>query len=432
MDFNRFILDLLGNYFDFFTLELFTSTFFKPTHPRQKTTYRYLFLAINLVLSLIPQVPYFNALYYSFCFLYMLLISSFRFKKALVFFVKYQIVLNVLQFASGLFGALVNFDMYGAEYIGSDDVFYDYQWITAIIFAYVLLNLYINTKNLRSLRIKTIYPRVYSLLSTALILILLLFNNMLARYDALTNLLPWIYLSAVGIIVLSLNSYRNIIEILEEQTKQKLLVEKYEMELSYFNDVQNSLDTLSRLRHDFKNHLIVLDSYAEQNKITELRDYISKVSSFLNTSKLISTENDLVSSILNTKNAACEKKGISFSANCNFAHIHISDFAIITILGNILDNAITAASKTEHGEVAFSLNELNGYLEISCQNNHDGNIKEKNGEFTSTKADTGGLHGLGISNVRDCVESLRGTTDISYDDRTFSVTILLPNHVSHR
>lgn len=424
------LIDLLTNFFDFFILELFTATFFKHSHICQRTHYHYLFLCINALISCASYIPHISIVFLALSFSYVLLISSFSIKDSVIFFLKYQLIDNVIYFSTGLLCALINHSMYGTEQ-DLEKIFFDYQTLTTTIFTYILLNLYINTKRLRALHIKTIYPVTYSILSTALIFLMLFFNNLFAKYEEVVTILPWIYMSVAGIIVLSLNSYRNIIEILEEQTKQKLMVEKYEMELSYFNDVQTSLDTLSRLRHDFKNHLIVLDSYAAQDRVGELRDYISKVSSFLNASKLISTENELVSSILNTKNAACEKKGISFSANCNFSHIHISDFAIITILGNILDNAISAASKTEHGEIAISFTELGGYLEISCQNNHDGNIKEKNGEFSSTKPDTGGLHGLGISNVRDCVESLRGTTEISYDKDTFSVTILLPNHASH-
>ncbi len=213
---------------------------------------------------------------------------------------------------------------------------------------------------------------------------------------------------------------------------QKLLVEKYEMELSYFGDIQHSLEHLSRIRHDFKNHLIALDGYAAQNRIAELRSYIARVNTELVHTKLFSTPSDLISSILNTKNAVCQKQGVTFLANCDFQKIYLSDFEVITILGNILDNAITAAGKTAEGRVELSLLQVDGYLEIFCKNNYIGIIKEKDGTFASTKEDTDALHGLGIKNVRSCVESLEGTIKITYDATEFSVEILVPNHSARR
>lgn len=429
MYFQGFLLDLLANYFDFFTMELFTLIFFRYTHPHQKTYYRSLFLIINFIISTIPKVPHIMLVFAILSFLYFYLISTFRLKESFFFWIKYQIIINLLQFLSALFCAFVNFDMYGR----SNDLslpFFDYQGLTGIILAYILLNLYINTRRLHALHIKTIYPATFSVLSTGIVFLMLFFNNLLSAYTELTNILPWLYVSVIGILVLSLNSYRKIIEILDAQMTQKLLVEKYEMELSYFDDIQNSLESLSRIRHDFKNHLIVLDSYAEQNRTEELRSYISRVNTELVNTKLISTPSALISSILNTKNAVCQKQNVTFLTDCDFQKIYLSDFAVITILGNILDNAITAAAQTGCGRVALSLLQADDYLEISCKNNHNGNIKEKNGTFTSTKEDTGALHGLGIGNVRNCVDTLHGTMKIEYDATNFSVNILVPNHLT--
>lgn len=426
MYFQNFLLDLLSNFFDFYTMELFTLTFFHYTHVHQKTYYRYLFLGINLIISAIPHIPYIWPISITLSFIYFFLVSSFRFKDSILFCIKYELITNILYFITGLLCALANFNAYG---IGQDldNIFFDYQTLIGIILTYILLNLYVNTRRLHSLHIKTVYSMTFSLLSVGIVFLMLFFNNMLSKYDELTNLLPWLYVAIVSILVLSLNSYRKIIETLEEQMKQRILVEKYEMELSYFTNIQDSLDTLSRIRHDFKNHLIVLDSYASQNRISDLRNYINQVHSKLTDTKIISTPNDLISSILNTKNAACQTRGITFLTDCNFEHIYISDFAIITILGNILDNAITATSQIPNGKVELTLFQIDNYLEISCRNNHNGNIIEKNGFFSSTKEDNYNLHGLGISNVRDCVNNLHGTTEISYDATNFTVDILIPN-----
>ena len=64
----------------------------------------------------------------------------------------------------------------------------------------------------------------------------------------------------------------------------------------------------------------------------------------------------------------------------------------------------------------------------SAYPNKDEKIKEKNGEFVTTKKDKNLLHGIGIKNVRKVVSDLNGQIDISYTDDTFHVGILLPNY----
>lgn len=429
MYFQNFLLDLSTNYFDFFTMELFVFTFFHYIHPFQKTYYRYLFLIINLIISAIPNIPYLTFIHILLCFLYLCLVSSFHLKESFFFCIKYQIIITLLEFLSNFICIIINIDLYDTNKTHNNLIF-NYQVLISTMLTYILLNLYINTKRLHALHIKTIYPATFSILSTAIIFLMLFFNNLLSKYDELENLLLWIYISVIGILVLSLSSYCKIIEVLKEQMTQKLLVEKYEMEISYLGNIQESLESLSHIRHDFKNHLIVLDSYAAQNRISELRNYISRVNTELVNTRLISTPNDLISSILNTKNTVCQKQHITFLTNCDFQKIYLSDFEIITILGNIIDNAITAASKTKNGRVELSLLQVDDYLEISCKNNYNGIINEKNGIFTSTKEDTGAMHGLGIKNVRQCVDTLCGTINIQYNTMNFSVDILIPNRSS--
>lgn len=423
----NFILDLLANILDFFTMEIFTLTFFRYTHPAQKTWLRYLALGVNLIIAAIPVFPYAIPCYMVFCFFYFFFISSFRFRQSFIFWIKYEIIILLIQLFSSLICAFTNLKMYEENFVLSSS-FFDYQSLTGVILTYIFINLYIHTKRLKTLQIKTIYPVIFSFLSIGIVFLMLFFNNILSVYQELTTVLPWIYVSVSGILILGLSAYRRITEILEEQLTQKLMIDKYETELAYFGDVQHATELLSRLRHDFKNHLLVLDSYAAQGRTQALREYITSLAAKLETSRLISTPDNLISAILNAKNAACHKLHIKFVTNCIFSERYFSDFAAIVILGNIIDNAITAAAQTGNGKIELSLLQIDHFFHILCQNNHNGIIREKNGIFLSTKEDTGTPHGLGIGNVQNCVASLNGSIKIDYTDTTFTVEILLPNH----
>ena len=60
---------------------------------------------------------------------------------------------------------------------------------------------------------------------------------------------------------------------------------------------------------------------------------------------------------------------------------------MITILGNLLDNAITAASKCENGNLFLSISQLDSYLQIQINNTHIEDIQESDGIFQTTKKD---------------------------------------------
>lgn len=145
---------------------------------------------------------------------------------------------------------------------------------------------------------------------------------------------------------------------MDEQIQQKVLIEKYSMQLLYTKDIDESLKALSKLRHDFKNHLLIIDGYARKNEFDKQREYINKLNNEIGATKIYDTQSTLVSSILNTKNAVCEKQGVILSVNDQFHTINIDDFNLITILGNILDNAITAAGKTGKGMIDLSIIQL--------------------------------------------------------------------------
>lgn len=145
--------------------------------------------------------------------------------------------------------------------------------------------------------------------------------------------------------------------------------------------------------------------------------------------QIIQTSHDLTSAILNAKAILCRQKNISFHHKCCFGTICISDFHLITILGNLLDNAITAAGKLDNGFISFSMEQTGTYLNITCRNNHKERIIEKNGSFQSTKENPGIFHGLGIKNIQNSVNTLNGTLDIQYDDANFVVLITVPNYI---
>lgn len=99
-------------------------------------------------------------------------------------------------------------------------------------------------------------------------------------------------------------------------------------------------------RHDLKNHMMVLAGLAEESKITEIQDYIEKNIASLPTTKVYSkTRNIYLDSIINFKLSEAEQLGTKLQYRVEAASDQVIDPRDLTIiLGNLLDNAITAVA----------------------------------------------------------------------------------------
>jgi len=117
---------------------------------------------------------------------------------------------------------------------------------------------------------------------------------------------------------------------------------------------ENSLEDLSKLnnvlraqRHDFMNHLQVVHSLIELGEHREANGYIDRVyASIEKVSSMLRTCIPAVNAILEAKRKACQSRGIevAIEVNTSLEGIPIPDWKLCGLLGNIVDNSISALS----------------------------------------------------------------------------------------
>ena len=119
-------------------------------------------------------------------------------------------------------------------------------------------------------------------------------------------------------------------------------------------------------------------------------------------------------------------KSISINVESTIPYdIKISEFHIVSILGNLIQNAIEANEKVENNrfinlEMKYKLNKL--FIIIS--NRFDRNVKIQNNKLVSTKNNKL-EHGIGMENIHNFVKMYNGEVIYSYQDDIFTVEILL-------
>ena len=412
--------------FLFFTIDLFINTFYvcKPKEKQYST--KLTFLSLWVILALSPIDTYSSVIMLLLDFSYIMLISTEKLGKKLVAFGKYE---AYYFFGSFLIAALYTLLTMDLPIFRSDDIYAQYTGIIGNALLYIILSMYIITRKLSVFPSGKIYKR-YFLTTTGITVALLVVCSMLLGSTIIKqeDMVPLLFTLLLLVTLLCISIYRRVITVLEESAHAKVEAEKYALQLDYQEQIEKNLKVLSTLRHDFKNHLIIISEYARKGNQEKLQSYISSIQQELTPTKLIDTPSDVISSLMNAKNETCKNKGVILNFTCAFRNVNIDDFHIVTILSNLLDNAITAAAKCEKGYINLSISECNSFLEITCFNNHQEQIVFKDGIYITTKKDARIIHGMGITSIRRAVKELRGETHIEHTADTFSVTILVPNH----
>lgn len=199
----------------------------------------------------------------------------------------------------------------------------------------------------------------------------------------------------------------------------------------YYNQcqiMQSSTEDLQAFRHDLKNQFIAVSELIDTGKYDIVKEHIDKLSDRINVRTIYSTTgNTPIDAIVNYKLQNAVNEQIKVNAEIaapSDLEIDISD--IITILGNLLDNAICAVKQLPENErcLSFKLMYSQDRLLIQVSNPYITEIQYENGEIISTKEDKK-THGFGLKNIEKAVEKYDGYMEINHENSIFTVDILM-------
>ena len=212
--------------------------------------------------------------------------------------------------------------------------------------------------------------------------------------------------------------------------KEKLQTDRMEMEKNYYYQqaqlLQKSSTELRKFRHDISNHLYVLEGMIGEENI-ETQNYLQNLTRRVQqTQTFSSTGNVAFDSIINYKLSDAHERGIKVCSHILLpGEIAVKSDDIVTIMGNLLDNAIEAADSLEDDKyIDLKIKSQAGAVWITVRNSYNGVVFQREGELLTKKEDTL-LHGIGLKNVNAAVEQYNGEMELTYDAREFCVKIML-------
>ena len=363
---------------------------------------------------IISNIFFFLTLYY---------LSNFNLKQSIVILIKFEILLHI---ASAIICFLHSLLFSDAQLLYDNAIYQDYKSILVEIITYVIYCLYCNL--FKSNTIKNIYLLLFNITILSICLLLSYITLFICYSLPESYVLSAIFATIFVLIIICISLYDKFLAVIEENTNYRIKLELDKMEKEYSAQIDDKLKQLHSLRHDMKNHLIILYGYAAKNETDHICAYINRIADDLSLTNTVDSGSHIVSALIAEKEKIAKSQNIRCDINISTPDINIDDFSITTIIGNLFDNAIKAASECGHGWIRFALTQTGSYMNIVIENSYSGNIVESNGDFTSTKSDKLLPHGIGIKNVRKVVSDLNGQIDFSYTDGYFSVKAEIPNY----
>ncbi|MEZ3428995.1 MAG: GHKL domain-containing protein [Lachnospiraceae bacterium] len=215
---------------------------------------------------------------------------------------------------------------------------------------------------------------------------------------------------------------------LEESALVERQLESYSNQLDV---IMKSEEKVRGLRHDLKHHLSEILMMADADRTTEIKDYVRDMQVYMTYEReYASSGNTDIDSLINLMldKAKSELKSVKCKVSVP-QELDIPSFDWNIILGNLLDNAISAARNSGDKILHIKINYQRGILFIHIKNSYDGDLVRVDGRYITTKnydrTDRAQNHGMGIKNVKRIVEKYKGTTEISDENGVFDVRILM-------
>lgn len=198
------------------------------------------------------------------------------------------------------------------------------------------------------------------------------------------------------------------------------------MQQARYDNLRASIAEARDARHDMRHHLNALQSLAAQNQWESLKKYLSDVRESIPSAGLELCDNPAVDSVASHYGLLCRKHGIPFSFELDLPReLPVPEIDLCLVLSNLLENALEASQRTDPARRQIKARAYlpSGHMILlTVENAFDGEIKEKDGVFQSSKRIG---EGIGIHSVRRIADKNGGYSRFSYEHGVFYANVML-------
>ena len=222
--------------------------------------------------------------------------------------------------------------------------------------------------------------------------------------------------------------YNSILEAYQDKLRNAIL----DQERDYYHKqcllMQKAVDDSNAFRHDFNNHMTMINELISKNETSTVTKYIGELIEDSQKHRNIysSTGNIPIDSVINYKLNSITDREVDIIVDVSVpTELSVEIMDISTILTNIIDNAIYALEKiNKNKRISIKIKYSKGMLVICVSNTYDGIVLYENGVIVSAKKNKT-EHGKGLENIRRTAEKYNGLLKLSHNENIFTSEVLL-------
>ena len=212
----------------------------------------------------------------------------------------------------------------------------------------------------------------------------------------------------------------------EELIYMKILAEAHEKQ---YLSLREHIEANKRLRHDFRQSLLVISQYAKKDDCEGILKHINAYTDGMSRNSLEQIcENVALNTILQYYKEQAETNEIDITIEVFVPReTRFSETDLCVLTGNLLENALEACVRQKSGPRFVKLKiEMRGgrTMSLMLSNSFGGQVRRESEHFLSSKREDD-EYGIGIASVQHIAEKYNGVTKITHEGQVFTVYVLL-------
>lgn len=296
--------------------------------------------------------------------------------------------------------------------------FMDKGWIVDDLLEIVLFLLLLYVKRQRTKKdydypIHLIVLSVFITVNSLVIALLFFLNGELIILLPIALLLLLFY----SYLKLSKQAYKENYHYQVKEQKQQLITEHYQKIDSFHEEIQ-------QLQHKMNVQLMTMQKQAERNEFPQMASQLAgMIEENISVESQWFTSHKEMNVLVGHKCRQAQAAGIKFQSKINIPmSLAISEIDLISLVSNLLDNAIEACSycPPEDSWIKLQMVAQKQCLVIRVENSTD----DQHQSFSTRKQDKQ-QHGIGLKSVQRIVKKYNGELEFDWEEQSFSIEITL-------
>ena len=204
--------------------------------------------------------------------------------------------------------------------------------------------------------------------------------------------------------------------------------QKKESQLVHYRDMQAVYERQGRKMHDYKNQIRTMQVLLKEGDTQAAAALAERLTESISVEMVaVNTNHPIVNAVLNQKFHAAREQGVSMIFKVSdMQGLKLDEEETVILLSNLLDNAIHECVKAvragRKAVINIKLVQEGGKLIFSVKNPVAEKVQVTDGIVLDSN---GGMHGVGLMNVKAVVDKYGGDFAISCDGDKFQAVVML-------